>query len=626
MKHLWDAAHQILIQSNGELVMNGGTAQSTKYILLCKRFPACLPVVLCIAFCIALLCTSPLYAKKKNKKIETPEEQPEVSNAIEGDKGTVINIKVPQTQRRTYFSDVNAGVVNAIEIGSPATIGAAASSLKTSEQTEPVQVLLYIADAIMKMVWKSESVSWKMPPQTPPNTPYTGAIESAKSGVYDTSTGNTDFLTYVLPSLVIANSTSRSSANYFEQSERSLKQGLALCPDSVLAKYLLSLLYIRQERYTEALPLLQAANTSAPECKEILFALCTAFSRLGKKEEASRLSAALLSRWPQDKDVLSLCAENAYALKDYNSAEQYAARLLQQDPNNSAFILFRAKMLVELGDYIRATSMLDIYARQDTSARDYLLLRAKVQRDWSGNLGAALATCEDALRRYPKDAEVLLLAASLASAMGSSVGGRSAASLADEALALNPNSSEAVRYKINALVEAGEWQQAYKESAWYMKDAAHASERDAIFTHIRICLQVKRNEEAWNLVSPLYRESPSDESVLRAYLPVLAATGRRSEALALINKELGNATASMRSFYYYQRSLMQGTQEAALADLRSALIALPRNKDALFRLYQIYYEERDYRKAQYYLKQVIALDRGNASMRRLDEELQRLVR
>lgn len=618
--------------------MNGGQKTKVNETLLKKHsfirrafggregvlFCRLLPLAFCIAVCVCTFFPAALYAKRKNKDAEPPTEAAEPSNAVEGDAGTVINIKV--SQKRTYFSDVNSGALSAIETGSAASITSAVSLLKTTEQTDPVKVLLYIADAIMKMVWKSESVSWKAPQDIPSNTPYIGAIESAKSGIYDTSTGNTDFLTYVLPSLVIVNAAGKSISSYGAEAESALKEGLALCPDSVLAKYLLALLYSKQNKYAEALPLLQAASAVSPDNMEILYAQATAMSALGRKQEAAKLSDALLSRWPKNIDVLRLCAENAYSIGDYTSAEKYAAMLLQQDPNNSSFILFRAKILVALNDYIRATSMLDIYARQDTSAKDYLLLRAKVQREWSGNLAAALATCENALARYPKDPDVLLLAASLASAMGSSVGGRSASSLADEALSLNPDSAEAMKYKINALIEEEEWQKAYKESSWYMKDANRAADKDAIFTHINICLELGKGDEAWTLIKPLYNSSPKDERVLRAYIPVLFRTGRKNDAFALINKELPQANANMRSFYYYERSLMQTTQEAALADLRSALIALPRNKDALFRLYQIYYDNRDYRKAQYYLKQVIALDRGNAAMRKLDEELQRLIR
>ena len=82
----------------------------------------------------------------------------------------------------------------------------------------------------------------------------------------------------------------------------------------------------------------------------------------------------------------------------------------------------------------------------------------------------------------------------------------------------------------------------------------------------------------------------------------------------------------MKSFLYYRKSLLQNTESAALADLRSSLISNPRNSDALFRLYEIYYKKSDLRKAQYYLKQVIALNPNDAKMRTLNEQLEAQIK
>ena len=65
--------------------------------------------------------------------------------------------------------------------------------------------------------------------------------------------------------------------------------------------------------------------------------------------------------------------------------------------------------------------------------------------------------------------------------------------------------------------------------------------------------------------------------------------------------------------------------EKSLADLRSSLIANPRNTDSLFRLYQIYYDKKDYRKAQYYLKQVVALNPNDTDVKNLNEQLNQLI-
>ena len=71
---------------------------------------------------------------------------------------------------------------------------------------------------------------------------------------------------------------------------------------------------------------------------------------------------------------------------------------------------------------------------------------------------------------------------------------------------------------------------------------------------------------------------------------------------------------------------MQSSVESSLSDLRSSLISNPRNTDALFRLYQIYYDKKDYRKAQYYLKQVVALNPNDSELKNLNEQLNLLIK
>ena len=82
----------------------------------------------------------------------------------------------------------------------------------------------------------------------------------------------------------------------------------------------------------------------------------------------------------------------------------------------------------------------------------------------------------------------------------------------------------------------------------------------------------------------------------------------------------------MKSFLYYERSFLRTSEDQVLADLRSSLTANPRNKDSLYRLYRIYYGKKDWRRAQYYLKQVVALDPSNATYVRQNSELDGLLR
>ena len=86
-----------------------------------------------------------------------------------------------------------------------------------------------------------------------------------------------------------------------------------------------------------------------------------------------------------------------------------------------------------------------------------------------------------------------------------------------------------------------------------------------------------------------------------------------------------HSSSKVKSYLYYRRSFLQLTEEKSLADLRSSLIANPRNSDALFRMYEIYYSKEDYRKAQYYLRQVVAINPNDSSIKKLNEALTKLI-
>ena len=141
-----------------------------------------------------------------------------------------------------------------------------------------------------------------------------------------------------------------------------------------------------------------------------------------------------------------------------------------------------------------------------------------------------------------------------------------------------------------------------------------------------MCLALRRTTEASAIADRIYADSPDDEEAQTAYIKVLASSGQVAAANQLIAKLLPDANPKMKSFLYYERSFLQGSEDQSLADLRASLTANPRNKDSLYRLYKIYYGKKDWRRAQYYLKQVVALDPANSIYVRQNAELEKLLK
>lgn len=533
-----------------------------------------------------------------------------------------VSITLPPKRDVSFFVGIPAEAVSAIENGSPASIRQAYGILRkdASLYQENEKILLNIGYYVMSILWPSENSGLERFDVSSANS-YLGAIDSARQGIYDESTGDTDFLSTVLPSLVLVTSTSRS--DYYNLSSAALDKALAVNRSSVLANYLRGVLCRRQEDFSSALTYFNNAYNGSPDTVEIIYALADCNYSNKNYAEALELSRGILDSNPAYSPALKLCAEASFAAGDFDSSEQYVARVLQQEPENAYYVLFRAKILMEKGDYIRAASLLDVYARTDSENREYLVLRAKVQKDWNRNMTAASATIEKALSLYPDDTEIVLAAASLAAETGSKINGKTAGELAEIILANDADNVEAMKIQVDELAAEKKWTQAYTASSRLqsMKDVPP----DSIYTHIDICLAAGRMDEAWSLSSSLYNKNPNDENALQNYIKVLVATGRRTEASSVISQTMQGASSRMRSFLYYERSFLQNSQDAALVDLRSSLTANPRNKDSLFRLYQIYYDRKEYRKAQYYLKQVVSLAPSDASLLALNNELETLL-
>ncbi len=537
-----------------------------------------------------------------------------------------MSIQLPggRNRRGGYFGRIRPEILAGVENGSPDSIRQAMEMLRknVSEYTENEKVLTAVSAEIMRIVWPSARVTWDVF-ELSEDTPYMGAINSARNGIYDSSTGNVDFLTTVLPSLVLVASPS-ARADYYELSENALRKALAIRPGSVLAEYLFGILCERQQRWSEAQEHFSAAYSSAPGCIEISVAFARMLTRTGDYSGAERILSSLPADGPDAGTVLRQRAFTAFSAGDYSAAEEYVARVLQQSPNDLEFVLFRAKILIRKKDYIHAVSLLDVYSRYDSDSLEYLLLRAEVQLDWSRNYTAAASTVERILRLYPDSTDAMLLAARISSATDSPVGGKYADELAAEVLEKRPGDSQAMEYALSGFMQRGNWQDAYKISSALVR--TDPVQPGVIMSHVTVCVNLGLMKEALDFASAMHRKFPDDETATMAYVLALSSAQKRDAAVSELNSMLaaGQPTA-VRSYIYYRRSFLQYSDDYALSDLRSSLNEKI-NVDALFRLYEIYFERKDYYKAQYYLRQVIAMKPNDTSVKKLNEALTLLMK
>jgi len=541
----------------------------------------------------------------------------------EGGEEIVTSIPLPDNSYRSYFYSIDTKILAQVENGSPDSLQQASSLIyKNSKGTlsEKETVLMNVCKQIIETAWPSKRISWEVPASQAVN-PYTAILQSAANGIYDSTTERTDFLTTVLPAMVVFSKANPKT--YYAKAKNDLDKALAMRPDSVLANYLMSLMEITQGKSESAAAYLKKAEKGASSCTELKGVEAAIQYNLGNYSRALSQGELLLASSPQNSLLLKICATAALKTGNVDKAENYVLRVLQNEPENTNFTLYRADILMSKNDYIKASTLLDAVAKTDSTSRLYLIERTRLLREWNKNNSAASQTIAQALQKYPEDVDVLLCAASVASESSSPIAGKSAMELANKVLAKLPENAQAQRIIISEHYKAGRYQEAYQMCSKLIKEDNVSKE--TYFSYIDICIALKNNAQAMETASKLYSAYPEDEDVLRSYINMLVATGKREQAQKLINTKLETASGKTKSFLYYQRSLLATGEDEIFADLRASLTANPRNKDALYRFYRIYYNKQDWRRAQYYLKQVVAIDPRNSEFLAQNAELDALL-
>ena len=262
---------------------------------------------------------------------------------------------------------------------------------------------------------------------------------------------------------------------------------------------------------------------------------------------------------------------------------------------------------------------MDAYSKTDKTALKYLLLRSKLQNVWNRNTTAAISTISEALTLYPDNHEVLLCAAELISESGSKINGKSAFELIEPLKQIDGENPKLLQIEIDEYIRQKQWKNAYEVS---QKLIQIEPSENRIIKNILICIELGENQQAFFLADELYTNNPTSEEVQITYVKTLVANNKKTEAITLINSLLQKASSKMKSELYYQKSRLESSDDKKLSDLRSSLTANPRNEEALFALYELYFKKNDYRKAQYYLKQVIALNPSNQELLDLNSNLE----
>lgn len=136
----------------------------------------------------------------------------------------------------------------------------------------------------------------------------------------------------------------------YEEAERAYLRALDEDPENVVIKFRLSTLYLQTDRYSEAVPILEALAEDYPENPQVRNNLSWAYAtgpRVKNTEKALRNAREAILSSPFSPSMWNTLAEAYYTGGDYDralrSSEQAIDLLIQTDPESDSIESFQAQ-------------------------------------------------------------------------------------------------------------------------------------------------------------------------------------------------------------------------------------------------------------------------------------------
>lgn len=522
---------------------------------------------------------------------------------------------IKQTDTPPFLKDIQKGSADSLK--------KAAEYIRNNSSglSEKNKFYLILISKFMQILYPYEEVEWTAASNTGENK-YLAALSDVQKGIYPYWLDTDDFFSLIIPPLMLVNNNFPKT--FYKDAGERIEAAKNLVPDSVLPHYLEGRLYELRKNSAKAYSSYKKAWEMDFSCYPSGIRLAKITAAQDKADEALKIAEVLYKRYKDKAEILLLIAETYIFKRNWSAAEPFIVEVLAREPENLEALLLRVEILIEKREYMKANSLLKAYSTKNKTGKKYLLLKTRIAGEWNKNKQIAIQSLSVANTYYPDDFEVLLACAEICFETKQTINGKTADDFIREVLTLEPENIQTIRLLLKNDIGTGNWQKAL-ETAKKLTAKHPSYENNKLL--LQVYLGLSRNAEALDIAKKLYNSvSVPPEDVISYYLECLYRTGNYEEIRKIISRHMRTSRAEQKSvLHYYNALLSKEDSETYLSELRSALLANPRNKDALFAMYEWYFKNRDYRNAQFYLRQVIALEPGNTKYIKLAENLAALL-
>lgn len=578
-------------------------------------------------FCVFIwICTLFFSCKSTPNKLAdtTPEKTSNTSNFIRPTgEGTVLSLP---DKRELNEKRLDAKLIANVEKGSPESLKAAVLFIQNDSKgfTRENKIYLKIITDIMYLVYPQETEGIR-PQDSQEDDEYLTGLKSIKNGIYPFTMKKNDFLSLIIPTLILTKNLPAASINrYKEDIEQRLAEAKKLRAESVLPYYIEGLLREKENNETEAEKLYKTAWDIDNSCYPAGLKYGRLAALNGNGNTAIEIADILSRVYKNNAEIYILYTQGCIANKNLNKASEYIVDVLKKDPDNIYALLLRIQILIEQGEYLKANALLDAYSLKNRTSKEYFLFRARLAKEWSKNIIAAADFLTEAYRFHPDDFSVLLECAEICLISSQKIDNKPADFFIQKILQKDTENAAALSLLVRHNIVNENWKEAVSIALKLINKAPENSNKELLIT---ACLGAGNFKEAAALSKQLYSETKNpSNSVIKLYLQALYKTANYNTMSQIIKEKINQSDSELKSiFHYYNAKLSQDNRETYLSSLRASLLANPRNKEALFAMYEFYFKAKDYRKAKYYLGQVIALEPSNKKNMELSEKLEILL-
>jgi tetratricopeptide (TPR) repeat protein len=384
--------------------------------------------------------------------------------------------------------------------------------------------------------------------------------------------------------------------------------------DSVLPPYLKAVLLGRQGKPPETVrPLYEECLRRDPDFYPAKLGVIEAAMSQGTAASDLSLLVNYANGLPSPTTAQTETARLYLAAGQPQQAADAAARALLLAPDSTDLLLLRARAFDAMGNWYQELSILNDLLSVAPGNETALAMKATILFEKAGDPDGAMKLLSDVESKFPGDPAFPELRGRILISRGNSVEGEVALA---EALKLDPNRVSTLALLADAATRAGRWQEA---DGYLQRIPEQDRDLETIQLSWQIAMKLADYERALAAAETLEKRESGDQALLYR-IRTLVSANRDQDAADLVTSDLKNATTpAVRCTLYSLRAeatrLAGGSQDAELADLRSALHENPDDVEALLAIADALSRTGEYRKALSYLRHAQELSPEDADIK-----------